>query len=52
MAHLLLVEDDTTFSKLLSNFLGKHGHEVQVCSTIAGAREAMRTNGSSKHLKC
>ena len=39
MAHLLLVEDDTTFSKLLSNFLGKHGHEVQVCSTIAGANE-------------
>jgi len=44
MAHLLLVEDDTTFSKLLSNFLGKHGHEVQVCSTIAGAREAIRKN--------
>jgi two-component system response regulator HydG len=47
MAHLLLVEDDTTFSKLLSNFLGKHGHEVQVCSTIAGAREAIRTNNSA-----
>jgi two-component system response regulator HydG len=46
MAHLLLVEDDTTFSKLLSNFLGKHGHEVQVCSTIAGAREAIRTNSA------
>jgi len=42
MAHLLLVEDDTTFSKLLSNFLGKHGHEVQVCSTISGAKEAIR----------
>jgi two-component system response regulator HydG len=42
MAHLLLVEDDTTFSKLLSNFLGKHGHEVVVCSTIAGAKEAIR----------
>lgn len=44
MAYLLLVEDDTTFSKLLSNFLGKHGHEVQVSSTIAGAREAIRSN--------
>jgi len=43
MAHLLLVEDDTTFSKLLSNFLGKHGHEVQVCSTIAGAKDAIRS---------
>ncbi|MCF0058496.1 sigma-54 dependent transcriptional regulator [Dyadobacter sp. CY356] len=49
MAHLLLVEDDTTFSKLLSNFLGKHGHEVQVCSTIAGAREAIRSNGADKY---
>ncbi|MEO6686759.1 MAG: sigma-54 dependent transcriptional regulator [Dyadobacter sp.] len=44
MAHLLLVEDDTTFSKLLSNFLGKHGHEVQVCSTISRAKEAIRSN--------
>ena len=43
MAHLLLVEDDTTFSKLLSNFLGKHGHEVQVCSTIAGAKDVIRS---------
>ncbi|MDQ6478998.1 sigma-54 dependent transcriptional regulator [Dyadobacter sp. LHD-138] len=47
MAHLLLVEDDTTFSKLLSNFLGKHGHEVQVCSTIAGAKEAIRTKAGA-----
>lgn len=41
MANLLLVEDDTTFSKLLSNFLGKHGHQVQVCSSIREAREAL-----------
>jgi len=47
MAHLLLVEDDTTFSKLLSNFLGKHGHEVQVCSTIAGARDAIRSQSGA-----
>jgi len=47
MAHLLLVEDDTTFSKLLSNFLGKHGHEVQVCSTIAGAKDAIRSKSGA-----
>ncbi|MEO6284529.1 MAG: sigma-54 dependent transcriptional regulator [Dyadobacter sp.] len=41
MAQLLLVEDDTTFSKLLSNFLGKHGHQVKVCSNIKEAREAI-----------
>ncbi|WP_159472574.1 sigma-54 dependent transcriptional regulator [Dyadobacter sp. 3J3] len=49
MAHLLLVEDDTTFSKLLSNFLGKHGHEVKVCSTISGAKEAIRSNSGTSN---
>jgi two-component system, NtrC family, response regulator HydG len=42
MAHLLLVEDDTTFSKLLSNFLGKHGHQVRVCTNLKDAREAIQ----------
>ncbi|TDE12744.1 sigma-54-dependent transcriptional regulator [Dyadobacter psychrotolerans] len=41
MAHLLLLEDDTTFSKLLSTFLGKHGHKVQVCSTLKDAKTAL-----------
>jgi len=41
MAHLLLLEDDTTFSKLLNSFLGKHGHKVKVCSTIKDARAAI-----------
>ncbi|KAA0989946.1 sigma-54-dependent transcriptional regulator [Dyadobacter aurulentus] len=41
MAHLLLVEDDTTFSKLLTNFLGKHGHQVKVCSNLKEAREIL-----------
>lgn len=41
MAHLLLLEDDTTFSKLLSTFLGKHGNKVQVCSTIKEAKAAL-----------
>jgi two-component system response regulator HydG len=46
MAHLLLVEDDTTFSKLLSNFLGKHGHQVKVCSNLKEAREALANNAA------
>ena len=48
MAHLLLVEDDTTFSKLLSNFLGKHGHQVKVCSNIKEAREALKNSDSNE----
>ncbi|MCF0042886.1 sigma-54-dependent transcriptional regulator [Dyadobacter fanqingshengii] len=48
MAHLLLVEDDTTFSKLLSNFLGKHGHQVKVCSNIKEAREALKNSDSDE----
>lgn len=42
MAHLLLLEDDTTFSKLLNSFLGKHGHQVNVCSTLKDAKVAFR----------
>jgi two-component system, NtrC family, response regulator HydG len=38
MARLLLVEDDTTFSKLLCVYLGRHGHDVKVCSTIKEAQ--------------
>ncbi|KQS24855.1 sigma-54 dependent transcriptional regulator [Dyadobacter sp. Leaf189] len=44
MAHLLLVEDDTTFSKLLTNFLGKHGHQVRACSDLKEAREALHND--------
>ncbi|WP_439585784.1 sigma-54-dependent transcriptional regulator [Dyadobacter bucti] len=47
MAHLLLVEDDSTFSKLLSNFLGKHGHQVKVCTNIKDAREALSGKNNS-----
>jgi two-component system response regulator HydG len=42
MAHLLLLEDDTTFSKLLNSFLGKHGHRVEVCSTLKEAKIAFK----------
>ena len=41
MAQLLLVEDDTTFSKLLSSFLAKHGHAVKVCSSIQEAKNIL-----------
>jgi two-component system response regulator HydG len=47
---LLLVEDDTTFSKLLTIYLGKHGHEVQVCSTIKGAQELLSKNNNFEVL--
>ncbi len=38
MAQLLLLEDDSTFSKLLFSFLGKHGHTVKVCATLQEAK--------------
>ncbi|PWJ59569.1 two-component system response regulator HydG [Dyadobacter jejuensis] len=41
MAKLLLLEDDSTFSKLLFSFLGKHGHQVKVCTTIQQAKEEL-----------
>lgn len=41
MAHLLLLEDDTTFSRLLNSFLSKHGHKVQICSTLKEAKAAL-----------
>jgi two-component system response regulator HydG len=41
MAHLLLVEDDTTFSKLLGIYLGRHGHDVKICATLKEARAAL-----------
>jgi two-component system response regulator HydG len=44
MDNLLLVEDDSTFSKLLTNFLGKHGHQVKVCTNIREARETLGKN--------
>lgn len=44
MAHLLLLEDDTTFSRLLNSFLSKHGHTVQICSTLKDAKIALKTS--------
>lgn len=44
MAHLLLIEDDSTFSRLLTNFLGKHGHQVKVCASIKEAKETLGGN--------
>lgn len=50
MAHLLLVEDDATFSKLLTIYLGRHGHEVKVCSTIKEANALLHQNNSFEVL--
>ncbi len=40
MAKLLLLEDDTTFSRILDGFLTKHGHQVTVCQSVSSAVEA------------
>ncbi|TZF83088.1 sigma-54-dependent Fis family transcriptional regulator [Pedobacter sp. BS3] len=37
MANILLVEDDTTFVKILEGFLQKHGHSVHTQTTVKGA---------------
>lgn len=50
MAHLLLVEDDTTFSKLLTIYLGRHGHDVKVCATIKDASAVIRQSNNFEVL--
>ena len=50
MAHLLLVEDDATFSKLLTIYLGRHGHEVKVCSTIKEAKATLHQSNNFEVL--
>jgi two-component system response regulator HydG len=50
MAHLLLVEDDTTFSKLLGIYLGRHGHEVKICATIKEAKNALKESNNFEVL--
>jgi two-component system response regulator HydG len=50
MAHLLLVEDDTTFSKLLGIYLGRHGHDVKICATIKEAKTALKESNSYEVL--
>lgn len=42
MAHILLVEDDTTFSQLLENFLKKHGHQVAPRYNVAQGIRALK----------
>lgn len=41
MANILLVEDDTTFSLILENFLGKRGHKVEVKHDVKSAVKAL-----------
>lgn len=42
MAHILLVEDDTTFAAILENFLKKKGFEVTVKYSVKGGIEALK----------
>lgn len=42
MARLLLVEDDLTFTKLIKNFLAKHGYEVESCTDIKSSLNIIR----------
>lgn len=44
MAHILLVEDDFTFSKTLEGFLKKHGHQVDVSINLKSAAEFIGKN--------
>lgn len=44
MANILLVEDDTTFSLILENFLKKKGHSVQVCHTLKTSLKSLEQN--------
>ncbi len=46
MAHILLVEDDFTFSKTLEGFLKKHGHQVDLSISLKSASEFI---GKSKY---
>ncbi len=41
MANLLLVEDDSTFARILAGFLTKQGHHVEVADTVKKGVEAL-----------
>ena len=41
MAYLLVVEDDSTFSMLLENFLQKNGHKTDVCHNVKSGIRAL-----------
>jgi two-component system response regulator HydG len=42
MAHLLLLEDDKTFSTIINGFLSKHGHVLELCPNVSAAVNAFR----------
>jgi len=44
MAKILLVEDDTTFSTILENFLKKNGHEVDVKYNVKSSIKSLDTS--------
>lgn len=41
MKKILIVEDDLTFATMLKTWLGKHGFEVETCSSVTGAAKAL-----------
>jgi two-component system response regulator HydG len=45
MARILIVEDDSTFSALLTGFLKKHGNEVQPAISVKEANEQLDQTG-------
>ncbi|MBC6366244.1 sigma-54 dependent transcriptional regulator [Algoriphagus sp. AK58] len=43
MAHILLVEDDLTYSRIVKNFLEKNGFEVSTCTKVKEAQNLLTT---------
>lgn len=44
MAHILIIEDDIVFSRLLESFLKKNGHETTVCPSIKAGLSLIKEN--------
>ncbi|GMQ31618.1 sigma-54 dependent transcriptional regulator [Algoriphagus confluentis] len=43
MAHILLVEDDLTYSRIVKNFLEKNGFQVAACAKVKEAQNLLST---------
>lgn len=43
MAHILLVEDDLTYSRIVKNFLEKNGFQVDTCTKVKEAQNLLST---------
>uniref|UniRef100_UPI0025FEAD33 response regulator n=1 Tax=Algoriphagus sp. TaxID=1872435 RepID=UPI0025FEAD33 len=42
--HILLVEDDLTYSRIVKTFLEKNGYAIQTCIKVKDAQQMMATN--------